>query len=181
MEVVALLAIFALLFSRKGETAVSNPKDVINSQVKSPVPPIVGTEAWRRYDAIFRRYATSYGIDWTWLKAFSLNESLLGTDARTSKGEVSSDGLSWGIMQVTLSTAIALGAGPIQGPALNNPDLSVSLAAKLVAQLQKQFSGNLEAIVMSYNEGSGNYSKGKRVPEYWERWKRWHKIVLENI
>lgn len=166
MGILLAMVVVAFVLAQASEGSVST------SPVSAVKPAIVANVAWTRYDAIFKRYASQYGVSWLWLKAFSLNESVLGTDPLTSRGAVSSDGKSWGIMQVTLATAIDLGAGPIEGPALNDPDLSVRLAAKLVRNLKAEFGSDTRAIVMSYNEGPGNFKKGRVVEEYWARWQR---------
>lgn len=148
------------------------------------------SDYWTEYDSLFKKYGPIYGVDWTYLKAIALNESDLGRAASVARGlEVptdiegskSSDGKSWGLMQVTLKTAKYLdpNASEIK---LNEPSYSVNLAAKLFSQNMTQFSRYedrwLEWVVKSYNQGAGNTKKERLgqiegyAEEYWARFQR---------
>lgn len=147
-------------------------------------------DSWTVFDSLFKKYGPMYGVDWTYLKAIALNESLLGKIASVARGlEVptdiegskSSDGKSWGLMQVTLKTAkyLDLSATEVK---LNDPSYSVNLAAKLFSQNMTQFSRFedrwLEWVVKSYNQGAGNTKKERAgeiegyAEEYWARFQR---------
>lgn len=147
-------------------------------------------DSWTQYDSLFKRYGSEYNIDWQWLKAICLNESNLGkaksvviglenpNDVENSK---SSDGKSWGLMQVTVTTAkdFDLAATPEK---LNNPDYSVKIACKYLAWVKRQFnsldSRFLESVIKSYNQGVGNTKKemAKKSPgyaqAYWEKFQK---------
>lgn len=123
-----------------------------------------------RYDAAFKAAAAKYGIsNWLWIKAIAWNESSVGqaasvkrgianpTDAENSK---SSDGKSWGIMQVTLTTAQDLKAGTTVAD-LNTPSISIDLGAKYISQMLKRYGGDLYRAVRAYNQGPGNEDKRK--------------------
>ena len=151
-------------------------------------------DSWTRFDPLFASIGADYGVDPKWLKAFALNESSLGDDSSVARGlEVptdiegskSSDGLSWGLMQVTVKTGRDY--DPECSPEkLNDPKYSIDLAAQLIADLKKKFTPDderrLEWIVKSYNQGAGNTKKERAgllpnhpdgfAQAYWERWKR---------
>lgn len=152
---------------------------------------MVSTEPknWRRFDSIFQKYAEVYQVPWTWLKAIAMNESSLGSAPSVARGlasptdiegSKSTDGKSWGLMQVTLTTGKWLDPQCTQEK-LNNPDYSIQLAAKYISYLSTQFpsviSRRTEWIIKSYNQGPGNTKKeiagGKGyADEYWERFQR---------
>ncbi|MDE2102146.1 MAG: transglycosylase SLT domain-containing protein [Patescibacteria group bacterium] len=142
---------------------------------------------WTNYDSLFQSVGTQYGIDWKWLKAFALTESELGSAKSVGIGinnpndirdSVSSDGKSWGLMQVTLSTA--KGYDPTATPEkLNDPSYSVDMAAQVISDYEQDFSPAdpryLEWVVKSYNQGPGNTQKEIETgigfaDAYWTRW-----------
>lgn len=144
---------------------------------------------WNRYDELYKKYAQRWGIPWTWLKAIALNESDNGNYPSVARGiaspsdvegSKSQDGKSWGLMQVTLTTARGLDPSATEAK-LNNPEYSVNLSAKYLSSLSAQFSKvdsrYVEWTIKSYNQGPGNtrkeMSKGKGyADEYWERFSR---------
>lgn len=150
---------------------------------------VIDPANWTRFDYLFKRYGTLYGVPWTHLKAIAMNESSLGAAKSVAIGlsnpnnvtdSKSSDGKSWGLMQVTITTARGLDPSATEVK-LNNPDYSVRLAAQYVSQLRKMFSYSdprfLEYVIKSYNQGPGNTKNeiktGKGYAnEYWERFKR---------
>ncbi len=151
---------------------------------------------WTKFDEAFQRIGASYGVDWKWLKAFALNESDLGRDSRVASGQTSSDGLSWGLMQVTLKTAqgfdsnasIALLAN------LTPADYSINLASQLIVQNMNAFDSSdprfTEYVIKSYNAGAGTVKKeingtytGPYEADhqaYWERWQRNLQKVMDD-
>lgn len=169
-------AVVGLLAMKKKEDDASNAIDPTN---------------WRRWDGEFKKYAAMYGVEnWQWLKAIALNESTLGTHPSVARGIASPtdiqgsqsyDGKSWGIMQVTLTTARDLDS-QATAPKLNDPVYSINLGARYVAKMQKQFVKNqrwLEFVIKSYNQGPGNTIKERdgKIPagyadEYWARFTR---------
>lgn len=128
---------------------------------------------WTEYDGLFRKYAVQYSVDWQWLKAIAINESSLGNNSLVKAGLASTDGKSYGLMQVTIETGIWLAGGPVNAEYLNSPENSVRLAAKYVGYLAALFPGDRKKIIMSYNQGQGNTLKGKTYAlPYFERWER---------
>lgn len=142
------------------------------------------------FDSMFKRYANQYGLDWLMLKAICMNESSLGTHPSVVKGmnnpsdinaSKSSDGKSWGIMQMTIPTAKDFDQSAT-AEKLNNPEYSVRLAAQFIAWLTVRFKvtdpQRNEWIVKSYNQGAGNTYKeisGETkgyATEYWQRYQR---------
>lgn len=134
-------------------------------------------EYFQRYDGLFRLHALLNGIpNWRWLKAIAKQESDLGRDARTSQGRVSYDGLSYGLMQIAAGTGsakeIEIKGYPkrlteISEPEkllikseLNDPNISIDKAAKLVAYLYRKY-GNKDKVFLAYNQGEQNTDRGK--------------------
>ena len=135
---------------------------------------------WFVYDASFRREASKFGIDWRWLKAIAIVESTLGSNSRVVAGGVSEDGKSYGLMQFTLPTANDLRPGTTPAD-LNDPEISIALAARYVSQLSKQFGGDQMKTIMSYNQGPGNTAKGKTYAlGYYEKWKTAFAYIKEQ-
>ncbi len=151
-------------------------------------------EVWTKYDKLFKKYGMESGVSWMWLKAIAINESSLGTHASVrngianplnAAGSASHDGKSWGLMQVTLSTAKMLDmlATPEK---LNNPEYSIELAAEYLSQLGKFFDPKdmrfVQYVVKSYNQGPGNTKKeiaGKIMgyaEDYWKKFQ--HNLFL---
>jgi soluble lytic murein transglycosylase-like protein len=99
------------------------------------------------------------------------------SDIENSK---SSDGKSWGLMQMTIKTARGLDSSATEEK-LNDPDFSIDLSARYIAQLMGMFSSSderyVEWVVKSYNQGPGNTKKEMKTgvsyaQEYWDRWLR---------
>ncbi|NJM09511.1 MAG: transglycosylase SLT domain-containing protein [Bdellovibrionaceae bacterium] len=142
------------------------------------------------YDELFKKYGSIYGVPWQWLAAIAENESNTGRAPSVKRGlaspndienSKSSDGKSWGLMQVTIKTAKALDPAATEAK-LNNPEYSIKLAAMLLKSDSAQFSKldlrYMEWVIKSYNQGAPNTKKemnGWRGPwtdhvqQYWER------------
>lgn len=85
-----------------------------------------------------------------------------------SRYEKAIDDSSVGLMQILTKTAEWLGYdGRVE--ALEDPAHNIEAGMAFLAWLKKQFPGNLEGVIMGYNEGAGNYKKGKRVYTYHAR------------
>lgn len=157
------------------------------------------TDAWTKYDSLFQKYGAKYSVPWTWLKAIALNESSLGAAKSVARGlavptdiegSKSSDGKSWGLMQVTLTTAKGMDANATQVK-LNNPEYSIDLGARYISQLSTQFSKldnrYTEWVIKSYNQGPGNTRKeisgatSGYAGEYWTRFSRNLKRVEDSL
>jgi len=121
---------------------------------------------FNKFDQTFKVIGEKYLIDWKILKAIALKESTLGTHPKVKRGlefpndiegSRSEDGLSWGLMQMTLSTAKDYDKLATQAK-LNNPYYSIDLSARHLKGLMRQFS-NERDYIMAYNQGAGNQKK----------------------
>lgn len=178
---VAVAAAFAAIaFSARDEIA-----SVAEEIMSTP------NQNWTRWDADFKAAASKYGVPWTWLKAIALNESSLGSAKSVAWGlqfpndiekSKSFDGKSWGLMQVTITTARGLDPFATEAK-LNDAKYSIDLGAKYLGQMYKRFpqveTRFSEWVVKSYNQGPGNTDKERSgqiskgyADEYWERFKR---------
>lgn len=145
-----------------GYIAYSNKEEIVNQGSK-----IIGNVN-NKYDHLFIKYGQKHGIDWKFLKRIAYIESNIGLNPRVAKGietpsdiegSKSSDGLSWGIMQTTVSTARQYSPNVTQIQ-LNNPEISISLGAQHFAWLKRTYPQfNERDLVMSYNHGQGNQLK----------------------
>jgi soluble lytic murein transglycosylase-like protein len=138
--------------------------------------------AFEKYDALFKRNGKIHGVPWRWLKAIAMNESSLGLNPRVLAGLVSSDGLSYGLMQVTLTTARELRPGTTADD-LNDPEISIGLSAKYVRRMMDRFGGDREKTIRAYNGGPGFQTtlKGQTdTPIYYARFVRNLTTVLEK-
>ncbi len=155
-------------------------------------------DSWTRFDALFKKYGALFNVDWMYLKAIALNESSLGAAKSVARdlanptdveGSKSSDGKSWGIMQVTLTTARGMDPAATEVK-LNDPEYCVKLGAQYLSQMQKRYSMLeyrwLEWVIKSYNQGPGNTDKERSgkilgyAEEYWTRFQRNYSRVKEN-
>ncbi|MBX2986487.1 MAG: transglycosylase SLT domain-containing protein [Bdellovibrionaceae bacterium] len=154
-----------------------------------------GSNIFTAFDALFQKYAKQNGLDWKMLKAIAMNESGLGVAANgleasvarglanpnDVEGSKSSDGKSWGLMQVTVTTAKDFDSSATPQK-LNDPEYSIRIAAEFIAWLTKQFPTSepryTEWVVKSYNQGRGNSAKERRgeiagyAGVYWDRYLR---------
>lgn len=144
-------------------------------------------EPFLKWDGLFKRYGTRYNVPWRWLKAICMNESSLGEHPSVARGledpsdvdgSKSDDGLSWGLMQLTLRTARALEGAQIDAVFLNNPDNSVRLGAELVSELILKYGiEDRESIIRDYNGGP---KKGPMTIVYYARFMRNLSQVLDR-
>lgn len=119
------------------------------------------------FDELFKRYAALNGLEWKFLKTIAMNESSLGNHPRVKfglnnpkdiEGSKSEDGLSWGIMQMTLITARDFDKNAT-AEKLNNAEYSIKLASQFIASLKRQFGSKIRDIAMAYNQGAGNQKR----------------------
>lgn len=123
---------------------------------------LIDSPSFTRWDDLLKKYAAQYKVPWRWLKVLILNESSNGQNSKVRRGlenpndvegSKSSDGKSWGLMQITLPTAKALEGREVTPAELNNPDTSVRLAAKLMRQLIDRYGFVFEKVMRDYNGG----------------------------
>lgn len=135
---------------------------------------------WDKFDQAFKQEGANYGIDWNWLKAIAIIESTLGQNKSVEAGGVSTDGKSYGLMQFTLPTAQWLRKGTSVAD-LNNPDISIKLAAQYLNYLKTIAGFDERKIIMSYNQGQGNTLKGKEyAADYYKKFQSALKLVKEG-
>jgi len=144
--------------------------------------PVNTSSDFFKYDPLFKKYGAKAGVPWWVLKVFSRVESNIGRDPRVRKGEVSSDGLSWGLMQIAPSRLNVKNLGyygAVTPAELNKPEVSVDISSRLVAELWKVYKGELQWVVKAYNQGQGNTDKEKKglikgyTGDYWAKWQRY--------
>lgn len=116
-----------------------------------------------RWDTLIEKYAKITGVPFSWIKAVMLNESNLGRDPRVKRGlenpqdiegSKSSDGKSWGLMQLTLNTARQFESA-VTAVGLNDPETSIRIGAKYLAYLGRIKAWDMEKVIRSYNGGPG--------------------------
>ena len=161
--------------------------------LREPIGEAVGVDMSggrnKQFDPLFKKYGSQYGVPWEWLAAIAENESRTGLEKSVKRGlasptdvegSKSSDGKSWGLMQVTLTTAQGMDKSATPAK-LNNPEYSINLAAKFIKNLSSQFSKletrYMEWVIKSYNQGPGNTRSEQRTGkgyanEYWARFQR---------
>ena len=149
---------FYLISAVIGYFLISNTVVSTSEEIKEMIPD--------KFDDLFKKYGAIYGVDWKLLKRISWIESNIGLNSRVAKGLVnpkdiegskSYDGLSWGLMQVTVTTAKDYDKNA-SAEKLNNPAYSIEIGAKHLKMLKQLFSSERD-VVMSYNQGQGNQKK----------------------
>lgn len=160
-----------ILFGLAGASLVWKGQEVMDN-----VAPLL--PSWNKFDAWFKWYAAENQLPangWKWLKAICLNESSLGDNPLVKAMQWSSDGLSRGIMQLTVATANDYekwSSKPIStvkrdypsdyealASLLDDPETSIRISAKHFARIYRKFNGVLEHAVKAYNQGEGNQAK----------------------
>lgn len=115
------------------------------------------------WDHLFKKEAAKFGFDWKILKAICMKESSLGrhptvvrglANPNDIQGSKSTDGLSWGLMQVRITTARDFDPSATEAK-LNNPEYSVKISAQYLGWVFTQFKDLpvLEYIIKAYNQG----------------------------
>lgn len=133
---------------------------VMNSSIKRIS--LENKEYFTKYDDIFKLYAGS--VPWRWVKAIAIKESDNGQDPLVKAGKVSSDGLSYGIMQIAelKGSAVEISIKGNGGPALNNdPNYSIQKGAELLNYLFMKYNGDMNKVFLAYNQGERNTDNGK--------------------
>jgi hypothetical protein len=139
------------------------------------------------YDDLFKTYGAIYNVPWHWLKAIACVESALGR----YKGK-SSDGYSYGLMQMTVTTAKSYlkttdNAAAIA--ALLNDEASIELSAMYMENNIKLFGiTNVKYCIMGYNQNPYNLIKNPPIEipaaaQYYEKWLTYNTYIKlwENI
>jgi len=108
------------------------------------------------YDALIRKYASQYQLDWRLLAAQMYQESRFDPQAKSWVGAL-------GLMQVMPATAAGLGVGDVRqpGPGIH---AGVKYMRQLVDQFDKTlpFRQRLRFALASYNAGKGHVDDARR-------------------
>jgi len=127
-------------------------------------PPQSSKDAFTKYDYLFQKYAPISGVDWRFMKAISKKESDIGRNALVKAGKTSTDGKSWGIMQIAPNVGSAMEIKLKGQPTLdqmNEPAFSIERAAMLIGYLNTKYKGDLLKVARAYNQGEKNTDNGK--------------------
>ena len=118
---------------------------------------------WQDYNEYFEKAATTYNVDKRLLIAVAKTESNFDAKATSGTG-------AKGIMQLMDRTAKSLGVTNSY-----DPEQNIMGGAKYLSQLLKQYDGDTDKALASYNGGSGNVAKyGK------ERYSKYYNKVYAN-
>lgn len=157
----------------------------------------VRLDSWNAFDRLYKLSADKYGLPWEYVKAIALNESNNGLEKSVRRGlenpsdiegSKSSDGKSWGLMQVTLTTAKDMDPSATVEK-LNNAAYSIDLGARYLSKMMARYRGELrqlEYAVKAYNQGPGNTDKevagriSGYAQTYYERFARNLERVRDN-
>jgi membrane-bound lytic murein transglycosylase MltF len=144
---------------------------------------------WSKWDDLFKLYSKDF--PWQIAKTICMIESSLGGDPRVSlgikdplnrEGSMSEDGLSWGLMQLTLPAAqdFDIIASPTK---LNNPEYSIQIGCKLIRRNYRRFQSEEEWTVKAYNQGATRTAQEKAgiiqgsAAQYWKKYQERRKLV----
>lgn len=135
------------------------------SAIADEVTVTLQSDAFTKWDPMINKYSAMRNVPWRWLKAILWVESDLGRDPTVQAGMAnpggsdgwSEDGLSRGIMQMTVNTANRRRVRPGTTAAdLDNPEICMDCAAKYLAELGNYyFSWDREGCIRAYNGGPG--------------------------
>ena len=87
---------------------------LLRNPISSAGVALMNRDDFTKWDDLLKKYSVQYKVPWRWLKVIILNESSNGNDRSVLRGlanpndiegSKSSDGKSWGLMQITLATA----------------------------------------------------------------------------
>ena len=106
-----------------------------------------------RYESIFQKVAQQYGVE------PELIEAIIKTESGGNPNAVSPVGAQ-GLMQLMPKTAAGLGVQNAFDPYQN-----IMGGSKYIANLIKQYNGDIEKALWAYNAGPGNVAKGRKPKE----------------
>lgn len=109
-----------------------------------------------KYEELVTKYATTYGNDPYLVTAIMYRESRFDPNALSPKGAI-------GLMQIMPDTAEWINQSvKLENFTTNDlykPEVNIHLANWYIANLSKEFNGNLVLILAAYNAGRGNVHK----------------------
>lgn len=109
-----------------------------------------------KYKRSIEVYSKIYGVSESLVRAIIKNESCYQANARSPVGAI-------GLMQLMPGTAKDM---KISNPW--NPDQNIQGGVKYIAEMLKEFNGNIRLAVAAYNAGPGNVRKYKGIPPFRE-------------
>jgi Rod binding domain-containing protein len=133
-------------------------KDVVkkksNSDSNAVKPSTSAAERLKKYEPIIKEASSKHGVPVNLIKSIILTESAAKENA-VSKADAK------GLMQLMDSTAKEMGVRNSLSPAQN-----IYGGTKYIAQMLKEFDGDLEKSLAAYNAGPGNVKKYKGIPPF---------------
>lgn len=129
------------------------------------------------FDDLITAAASRYNVPAVWVYGVIGAESDWNPDAYRS---TSPRDTSWGLMQLTLPTAQALGftGDPNE---LFDPETNIDLGTKLLGQLRARYGDDVQAVYSAYNSGSGsNYLSNSTVAAHVARFMTYLQDAITN-
>lgn len=112
------------------------------------------------YEDLIQKAANKYGIDANIIKAIIMQESSYRPSV------IGYDGLSIGLMQITKPVAHDYFGRDVNFSEFSDPAINIDIGVQLLSKLQKY---GFEGMIASYNEGPGNWLKGRHDTDYVSR------------
>ncbi len=128
----------------------------VYAMIKKRTAKYIGAET--PYDDLIQKYARKYGVDPLLIRAVIQQES------NWQESVMGEDGLSVGLMQITLPLAHDFFGRDSNFTELADPETSINIGAWYLGKLIPKY-GTTGALA-SYNEGPGNWLKGKHDEVY---------------
>ncbi len=135
------------------------PKEIKIENINPTVPIKPGSKSVERlnkYNNIIENASKKYGVDKNLIKSVILTES-------AGKENALSSAKAKGLMQLMDSTAADLGVQNIWDPGEN-----IMGGTKYLADMLRQYNGDINLALAGYNAGPGNVDKFKGVPPFEE-------------
>ncbi|WP_440110376.1 phage tail tape measure protein [Paenibacillus sp. QZ-Y1] len=131
------------------EEALKNPSELVSTKVKTTTTTTAssGGSYSGKYDDIINKYASKNGVDPRLVAAIIQTESTFNPNAKSGAGAM-------GLMQLMPKTAKGLGVKNAY-----DPEQNIAGGTKHIANLLKEYNGNVEYALAAYNAGSGNVNK----------------------
>lgn len=103
------------------------------------------------YSALINKWASTYGVPVSWVKAVIMTESSGNPDAYRAEPAIGD--ASYGLMQLLYRTAKGLGyTGDPSG--LYDPDTNIQLGTKLIGQIRQNVGDDYVRMYSAYNSGN---------------------------
>ncbi|OGU33836.1 MAG: murein transglycosylase [Ignavibacteria bacterium GWB2_35_6b] len=124
------------------------------SQTNAVQPSTSAVERLKKYEPIIQEASTKHGVPVNLIKSIILTESAAKANA-VSKADAK------GLMQLMDATAKDMGVKNSMNPAQN-----INGGTKYIAQMLKEFEGDLEKSLAAYNAGPANVQKYNGIPPF---------------